>query len=88
MDLVKETICQLKNTLLELTDNSIKKGDGNKKCSTRFFDAVRSTIETVEDELLDEDNFADFVTFSSLVELHVGNDTASELNTFLKSYEV
>ena len=88
MDIVKETICQLKNTLLELTDNSIKKGDGNKKCSARFFDEFRRTIETVEDVLLDEDNFVDFITFSSLVELHVGIDTASELNMFLKTYKV
>ena len=91
MDLVKETICQLKNALLELTDNSIKNGYGNMKCSASFLGDMRSATEEMEDILsltLDEDDLVDFINFTTLVELLVGKYTVAELNMFLKSYEV
>ena len=81
-----KTIDKLKAALIEITDKSIARGNGDKKCSKKFFDDVHNTINELETMFVDEDDVDEFVTFSVLVELHIGNDTALQLNQFLKKY--
>ena len=75
----------LKVALIEMTDRSIAKGKGDNKCSSKFFHDVQDTNNKLA-LLCDEDEVDEFAVFSGLVELHIGNDTVSQLNQFLKEW--
>ena len=81
-----KTVDKLKIALIEITDRSIAEGKGDELCSSKFFDDVHNAINELETMLVDEDDVDEFITFSGLVELHIGNDTALQLNQFLKKY--
>ena len=80
-----KTVDKLKAALIVMTDRSIAKGKGDKKCSSKFFKDVQDTNNKLALEC-DEEEFDEFAVFSSLVELHIGNDTVSQLNQFLKEW--
>lgn len=82
-----KTVDMLKVALIEITDKSIAKGKGDKKCSSQFFQDVQNTINKLQELLVEDDDENEFITFSGLVELHVGNDTVSQLNQFLKEWK-
>lgn len=79
------TIDMLKEALIEITERSIAKGKGDEKCSTKFFHDVQDTNNKLA-LLCDEEEVDEFAVFSGLVELHIGNDTVSQLNQFLKEW--
>ena len=76
---------KLKAALIEMTDRSIAKGKGDEKCSSKFFHDVQDTNNKLA-LLCDEEELEEFMVFSSLVELHIGFDTVSQLNQFLKEW--
>lgn len=81
-----KTVDKLKDVLIEITDRSISKGKGDEKCSSKFFHDVQDTSNKLA-MLCDDEEFDEFAVFSGLVELHVGNDTVSQLNQFLKEWK-
>lgn len=80
-----KTVDKLKAVLIEMTDRSIAKGKGDNKCSSKFFHDVQDTNNKLA-LLCDDDEVDEFAVFSGLVELHIGNDTVSQLNQFLKEW--
>lgn len=80
-----KTVDKLKAALIEMTDRSIAKGKGDEKCSSKFFHDVQDTNNKLA-LLCDDEELDEFAVFSGLVELHVGNDTVSQLNQFLKEW--
>lgn len=80
-----KTVDKLKAALIEMTDRSIAKGKGDNKCSSKFFHDVQDTNNKLA-LLCDEEEVDEFAVFSGLVELHIGNDTVSQLNQFLKEW--
>lgn len=80
-----KTVDKLKAALIEMTDRSIAKGKGDKKCSSKFFKDVQDTNNKLA-LLCDDEELEEFMVFSSLAELHVGFDTISQLNQFLKEW--
>ena len=80
-----KTVDKLKAALIEMTDRSIAKGKGGEKCSSKFFHDVQDTNNKLA-LLCDEEEVDEFAVFSGLVELHIGNDTVSQLNQFLKEW--
>ena len=79
------TVDMLKEALIGVTDKSIAKGKGDEKCSSKFFHDVQDTNNKLA-LLCDDEEVDEFAVFSGLVELHVGNDTVSQLNQFLKEW--
>lgn len=79
------TVDKLKEVLIEITDKKIGIGKGDEKCSSKFFQDVQNTNNKLA-ILCDEDELEEFMVFSSLVELHIGFDTISQLNQFLKEW--
>lgn len=79
------TVDKLKAALIEMTDRSIAKGKGDEKCSSKFFQDVQDTNNKLA-LLCDDEELEEFMVFSSLVELHIGFDTVSQLNQFLKEW--
>ena len=80
-----KTVDKLKAALIEMTDRSIANGKGDEKCSSKFFHDVQDTNNKLA-LLCDDEELDEFAVFSGLVELHVGNDTVSQLNQFLKEW--
>lgn len=80
-----KTVDKLKEALIEITEKSIAKGKGDEKCSSKFFQDVQDTNNKLA-LLCDDEELEEFMVFSSLAELHVGFDTVSELNKFLKEW--
>ena len=80
-----KTVDKLKAALIEMTDRSIAKGKGDNKCSSKFFQDVQDTNNKLA-LLCDDEELDEFAVFSGLVELHIGNDTVSQLNQFLKEW--
>lgn len=80
-----KTVDKLKAALIEMTDRSIAKGKGDNKCSSKFFKDVQDTNNKLA-LLCDDEELEEFMVFSSLVELHIGNDTVSQLNQFLNEW--
>lgn len=80
-----KTVDKLKAALIEMTDKSIAKGKGDNKCSSKFFHDVQDTNNKLA-LLCDDEELEEFMVFSSLVELHIGFDTISQLNQFLKEW--
>lgn len=80
-----KTVDKLKAVLIEMTDSSIAKGKGDNKCSSKFFHDVQDTNNKLA-LLCDDEEVDEFAVFSGLVELHIGNDTVSQLNQFLKEW--
>lgn len=79
------TVDKLKEVLIEITDKKIGIGKGDENCSSKFFHDVQDTNNKLA-ILCDEDELEEFMVFSSLVELHIGFDTISQLNQFLKKW--
>ena len=86
-----KTIEILKVALIEITDRSIAEGKGDKKFSAKFFDKLHNVINELEEIVVsmvdDDDDVDEFITFSGLIELHVGNDTVFQLNKFLRELQ-
>lgn len=80
-----KTVDKLKAALIEITERSIAKGKGDEKCSSKFFHDVQDTNNKLA-LLCDDEELEEFMVFSSLVELHIGFDTVSQLNQFLKEW--
>lgn len=80
-----KTVDKLKEALIEITEKSIAKGKGDEKYSSKFFQDVQDTNNKLA-LLCDDEELEEFMVFSSLAELHVGFDTVSELNQFLKEW--
>lgn len=76
---------KLKAVLIDMTERSIANGYGDKKFSAKFTNAVRDA-NTKLAMLCDEDEFNEFVTFSTLFEIVLAKYTVRQVNEYLKSY--
>lgn len=79
------TIDKLKNALIELTDKSIAEGNGDKKCTSKFFDTVQATNDKIA-MLCKDDELYEFLVFSTLLEIAIAKYNILQLNHFLKKY--
>lgn len=81
---MNKTIEKVRDTLMERLEKNIAE-HSDCKLTPKFQTEISNTLDTVL-ELCDDDDMDEFATFSTLLELHIANDTIFQLNEFLKEF--